>query len=165
VVGHDVTIFDGAYIRSARPGTIQIGSNTNIHMGFWLDCGGTQDATGSLRIGQGCLLQPYATINAGGTSITIGDHVICGQMVSIHAGNHVFSDPDRFIAEQGTTHKGVVIEDDCWIGAKAAILDGVTIGRGSVVGAGAVVTRSLPTLSVAAGVPARIIGMRGKGRI
>lgn len=162
--GRDVTIFDGAYIRSARPDTVRINSNTNIHMGFWLDCGGDQEATGFLQIGENCLLQPYAMMNAAGAGITIGNHVICGQMVSIHAGHHVFSDPARLIREQGTTHKGVVIEDDCWIGAKVTILDGVTIGRGSVIGAGAVVTSSLPPLSVAAGNPARILRMRGDGR-
>lgn len=163
LVGHDVTIFDSSYIRSARPGTVRIGSNTNIHMGFWLDCGGEQTATGFLEIGDNCLLQPYATLNASGAGIRIGNDVICGPMVSIHAGNHVFSDPHRLIREQGTTHQGVVIEDDCWIGAKVTILDGVIIGRGSVVGAGAVVTKSLPALSVAVGSPARILRQRGEG--
>jgi len=162
--GHDVTIFDGAYIRSVRPGTVCIGSNTDIHMGFWLDCGGKQDGAGSFQIGHHCLLQPYATMNAGGAHIVIGNYVICGQMVSIHAGNHSFDDPARLIAEQGTTHQGVVIEDDCWLGAKVTILDGVTIGRGSVIGAGAVVTKSLPAMSVAVGVPARIIKVRGARR-
>lgn len=160
-VGHDVTIFDGAYIRSMRPGSVRIGSNTSIHMGLWLDCGVAQDGMGSLRVGEHCLLQPYVTINAGEARVAIGDYVLIGQMVSIHAGNHVFADPERLIIEQGTTHECVTIEDDCWIGAKATILDGVTIGRGSVVGAGAVVTRSLPPLSIAVGNPARIIGMRG----
>jgi carbonic anhydrase/acetyltransferase-like protein (isoleucine patch superfamily) len=160
-VGHDVTIFDGAYIRSVRPDTVRIGGNTDIHMGFWLDCGGAHDAPGSLSIGRGCLLQPYITINAGGARIAIGDHVLLGQMVSIHAGNHAFEDPNRLIVEQGTTHQGITIEEDCWIGAKATILDGVTIGRGSVVGAGAVVTGSLPALSISVGNPARIIRMRG----
>lgn len=164
-VGHDVTIFDGAYIRSARPGTVCIGSKTNIHMGFWLDCGGEQDTAGFLRVGHHCLLQPYATMNAAGAGITIGNHVLFGQMVSVHAGNHLFDDPERLIMEQGTVHQGVVIEDDCWIGAKATILDGVTIGRGSVVGAGAVVTTSLPPLSVAAGVPARILRTRSQARV
>lgn len=159
--GNDVTIFDSGYIRSARPDTVRVGSNTNIHMGFWLDCGGGQEATGFLQIGENCLVQPYATMNAAGAGITIGDNVICGQMVSIHAGNHVYSDTERLIREQGTTHKGVVIEDDCWIGAKVTILDGVTIGRGSVVGAGAVVTKSLLPLSIAAGNPARTLRMRG----
>jgi len=163
-VGHDVTISDGGYIRSARPDTVRIGSNTNIHMGFWLDCGGDQAATGFLQIGDNCLLQPYVAMNGGGAGISIGNDVLCGQMVSIHAGNHVFSDPERLIREQGTTHKGVVIEDDCWISAKVTILDGVTIGRGSIIGAGAVVTRSLPPLSIAVGNPARILRMRGEGR-
>jgi acetyltransferase-like isoleucine patch superfamily enzyme len=162
-VGHDVTIFDGSYIRSARPGTVRIGSNTNIHMGFWLDCGGDRTAVGFLEIGDNCLLQPYATMNASGAGIRIGNDVIFGPMVSIHAGNHVFSDPDRLIREQGTTHQGVVVGDDCWIGAKVTILDGVIIGRGSVVGAGAVVTKSLPSLSIAVGNPARILRRRSEG--
>lgn len=163
-VGHNVSILDGAYIRSARPNTVRIGSNTDIHIGFWLDCGDGQKATGFLQIGEHCLLQPYAAMNASGAGIVIGNYVIFGQMVSIHAGSHVFSDPDRMIRKQGTTHKGVVIEDDCWIGAKTTILDGVTVGRGSVVGAGAVVTKSLPPLSVAVGNPARIIRVRGDRR-
>lgn len=163
-VGHNVTIFDGAYIRSVVPGSVQIGSHTDIHMGFWLDCGGSHNEAGTVTIGDDCLLQPYITVNAGGGSITIGNHVIFGSMVGIHAGNHVFCDPHRLIKEQGTRHQGIVIEDDCWIGAKVTILDGVTIGRGSVVGAGAVVAKSLPPFSVAAGVPAQIISMRGEER-
>jgi acetyltransferase-like isoleucine patch superfamily enzyme len=62
--------------------------------------------------------------------------------------------------EQGVTQKGIVIEDDCWIAANSIILDGVTIGRGSVVAAGAVVSKSVPPYSVVAGVPARIIKSR-----
>lgn len=158
--GHDVTIFDGAYIRSARPSTVCIGNCTNIHMGFWLDCGADPRDVGFLRIGSQCQLQPYVTMNAGRGAVTIGDHVTLSQLVSIHAGNHVFEDPGRLIVEQGTTHQGVTIEDDCWIGAKATILDGVTIGRGCVIGAGAVVTRSIPPYSVAMGVPARVVRQR-----
>jgi acetyltransferase-like isoleucine patch superfamily enzyme len=84
-------------------------------------------------------------------------------MVSLHAGNHRFDHPTKLIVEQGTVHKGIVIEDDCWIGAKATILDGATIGRGCVVGAGAVVTRSIPPYSVAIGVPARVVKQRRNG--
>jgi len=61
---------------------------------------------------------------------------------------------------QGVTRAGIVIEDDCWLGAGAKILDGVTVGAGSVVGAGAVVTRSFPPKSVIGGVPAKLLRHR-----
>ena len=56
-----------------------------------------------------------------------------------------------------------MVEDDCWIGAGAMILDGVRIGRGCVIAAGAVVTRDMPAYSVVAGVPARVIKSRRPG--
>jgi acetyltransferase-like isoleucine patch superfamily enzyme len=56
--------------------------------------------------------------------------------------------------------EGIVVEDDVWIGWRATVLDGVTIGRGAVVAACAVVTKSVPPYSIVAGVPARIIGVR-----
>jgi acetyltransferase-like isoleucine patch superfamily enzyme len=55
---------------------------------------------------------------------------------------------------------GVTIEDDVWIGAQAIVLRGVTVGRGSIVGAGAVVKKSVPPYSIVAGVPARVIRFR-----
>ena len=53
-----------------------------------------------------------------------------------------------------------MIEDDCWIGSGVRILDGVTIGHGSIVGAGAVVTKSIPPYSIAVGVPAKVVSQR-----
>jgi acetyltransferase-like isoleucine patch superfamily enzyme len=159
VLGHDVTILDFAYIRSAFRGSVQAGDHTAFHIGFWLDCGSAHDPPGFFHVGSHCLIQPYGVMNAGG-GITIGDHVLMGQMVTIHAGNHRFDDPTRRIDEQGTVHEGVTIEDDCWIGAKATILDGVRIGHGAVIGAGAVVTHSVAPYAVAVGVPARVIKQR-----
>jgi acetyltransferase-like isoleucine patch superfamily enzyme len=54
----------------------------------------------------------------------------------------------------------IVIEDDVWIGYRAIVLKGVTVGRGSVVGAGSVVTRDVPRYAIVAGVPARKVGVR-----
>ncbi|MEB3336520.1 MAG: DapH/DapD/GlmU-related protein [Leptolyngbyaceae bacterium] len=72
----------------------------------------------------------------------------------------MFKSIDTPINEQGLIGLGVVIEDDCWLGCGAKVMDGITIGKGSVIGAGAVVTKSLPPYSIAVGVPARIIGKR-----
>ena len=160
-VGDDVTFVGFSYIRSTRPGTIRIGSETAFPVGFWLHCGGP-DNPGLVEIGHHCQFGPYVSMNAGGSSITVGNRVGISHLTTIFAGQHVFDDPARPIFEQGTTHEGVTIEDDCWIGAKSVILDGVTIGHGSVVGAGAVVTESLPPLSIAVGIPARIIRRRGR---
>ncbi len=78
----------------------------------------------------------------------------------MYANSHNFSDPNIPINQQGLTCKGILIEDDCWLGTGVRVLDGVTIGRGSIVGAGAVVTKSLPPYSIAVGVPARVIDRR-----
>jgi acetyltransferase-like isoleucine patch superfamily enzyme len=63
--------------------------------------------------------------------------------------------------EQPLTSRGdIVLEDDVWLGANVVVLDGVTIGRGAIVGAGAVVTQSIPPYAIAGGVPARVIRYR-----
>lgn len=80
---------------------------------------------------------------------------------SIFAGSHVFSDPNVPMQDQGMSTKGgIFIQDDVWIGTHAAILDGVTIGSGSIVAAGAVVTCDVPPGVIVAGVPAKVIKTR-----
>jgi acetyltransferase-like isoleucine patch superfamily enzyme len=69
----------------------------------------------------------------------------------------VARDPEVPIVDQGITAQGIVIEDDVWLAAGAIVLDGAHVGRGSVVGAGAVVTGDLPPYSVAVGSPAKVI--------
>jgi len=94
--------------------------------------------------------------------VIIGTHVLMGQRVTILTTNHEFEDPNIPIHYQGgRERKPVHIGDDVWIGANCIILPGVTIGDGAVIGAGSVVTRSVPSLAVAAGNPARVIRQRG----
>ncbi|MDY6901089.1 MAG: acyltransferase [Cyanobacteriota bacterium] len=95
--------------------------------------------TGDIKIGKNCLIAPH-----------------CG----IFANSHIFTDPTRTIEEQGVTSKGIVIEDDCWLGHNVTVLDGVKIGKGSIIGAGSVVNQNIPPFSIAVGTPARIIRNR-----
>jgi acetyltransferase-like isoleucine patch superfamily enzyme len=87
--------------------------------------------------------------------VTIGNHVNLAQGITVTALNHNVNDITKTIGEQGVTTKQVVIKDDVWIGANAVILPGVTIGRHSVVAAGAVVTKDVPDYTIVGGVPAK----------
>lgn len=162
IVGDDVTIEEYGYLHCLSARGVRFGNRTSVGRNLWLHCGGTPDnyAHGWFTIGDDSFIGCNAVIGAGG-GITIGNGVQIGQCVNMHAENHEFADSQRWIRDQGVSYKGIVIEDDVWIGSKVTILDGVTIGTGAVVGAGAVVTRSVEPYTIVAGVPARVIGMRG----
>ena len=89
--------------------------------------------------------------------VTIGNNVILAQNIVMSGLNHTYKDPEVPIYLQGETVSEIRIEDDCWIGANAVLTAGVTIGRHSVIAAGAVVTKNIPAYSVAVGNPARVI--------
>lgn len=86
---------------------------------------------------------------AGG--IEIGDDVVAGQFIWFRSENHKYNDMTILIREQGVTHKGIKIGDNCWIGAGAVFLDGASVGNGCVVGANAVITKEFPENVVIAG--------------
>jgi acetyltransferase-like isoleucine patch superfamily enzyme len=112
-----------------------------------------------LKIGNNSSIGPYSYIGCSGF-IEIGDNVMMSPRVSIYAENHLFDNPDLSIKEQGVKREFVKIEDDCWIAANTVILAGVTIGRGSVIAAGSVVTKDVPPYSIVGGVPAKVIKSR-----
>ena len=112
-----------------------------------------------LVIGDHSNIGPYSYMGCSG-KITIGNHVMMGPRVSIYAENHVFDNPAILMKDQGVEKKEVIIEDDCWLAANSIILAGVTIGKGSVVAAGSVVTDHVAPYSVVAGVPAKFIKSR-----
>ena len=109
------------------------------------------NAVGDVVIGDHSRIGLHCTVIG---PVRIGSHVNLAQGITVSALNHNFNDTDKTIDSQGVSTKEVVIEDDVWIGANAVILPGVTIGNHSVIAAGAVVTKSIPPHSLAAGVPA-----------
>jgi acetyltransferase-like isoleucine patch superfamily enzyme len=89
--------------------------------------------------------------------VTIGNNVILAQNIVVSGLNHEYRNADVPIMDQPILVAPIVIEDDCWIAANAVITSGVTIGKHSVIAAGAVVTKSIPPYSIAAGNPAKVI--------
>jgi acetyltransferase-like isoleucine patch superfamily enzyme len=89
--------------------------------------------------------------------VSIGNFVIFAQNIVVSGLNHAYEDIEVPISKQKETTALITVEDECWIGANAIITAGVTIGKHSVVAAGAVVTKSVPAYSVVVGNPARVI--------
>jgi acetyltransferase-like isoleucine patch superfamily enzyme len=100
-----------------------------------------------LVVGDNSSIGPHAYVGCSG-KITIGKNVMFGPKCSLFAENHNFSDKENTIKSQGVNQKGITVEDDCWIGSNVVILDGVTIGKGSVIGAGTLITKSVPEGSI-----------------
>ncbi|MCC7598329.1 acyltransferase [Janthinobacterium sp. FW305-129] len=130
-------------------GVLSIGSRTTLQKGVTLN--------GNVRIGANCILAPNIFISSGthifdrwpGLPIQWQEQFF-HEGVAAPAGARLASDYDR----------PVEIGEDCWLGVNAMILPGVTIGRGCVVGAGSVVSKSVAPYSIVAGVPAKPIGQR-----
>lgn len=158
--GDDVLIGDYSFLHCLCAKGVRFGAHTSTSSNLWLSCGRNLESPGYFEIGEYSFIGPNGVMGAGG-GILIGNHVQLGPGVTIVAENHCYADTDQRIDEQGVKHEGVIIEDDCWLGGRVTVLDGVTIGRGSVIGAGAVVTKDIPSLSVAIGVPARVVKKRG----
>lgn len=151
---HDVTI------DALSKEGIQIGNNFTLREYSIIECTGVIRAPGEgLIIGDNVGISQNAFIGVRG-KVSIGNNVIMGPYVVIYAANHNFDDPNSLIIEQGENRKGITIEDDCWLGARSVVLDGVTVGKGSVVAAGCVVTKDVPPYSVVGGVPGKIIKKR-----
>ncbi len=162
--GDQITIEDYAYMHCLSEHGVHISSFTSIDRNLWLHCGGRPGDCGNgfFEIGEHSYIGCNAVIGAGG-GIRIGNYVLVGQSVNMHAEQHRFADTNRLICEQGVSYRSLVIEDDVWVGSKVTILTGVTIGRGAVIGAGSVVTRDIAPYSVAVGVPAKVIRSRKRG--
>lgn len=120
----------------------------------------------SLDVGSNVYIGYHADFVATRSKIIIGDHVVFGPHVSIRGGDHRFDIPGRYIDSIKDDEKlpqndaDVIFEGDNWIGMNTVILKGVTIGFGSIVAAGAVVSNSVPPFAIVGGVPAKVIRYR-----
>jgi len=132
-LGEHVVIQAG--FRVTNPELISVGSNCNFAQGVFI---------------------------TGGGGVSIGDWVGFGPDTKIWSVNHRFDDADRPWLVQGWEKAPVVVEDDVWLGANVFVMPGVTIGRGAIVSASAVVNKSIPAYALVSGNPARVIGWRKK---
>ncbi|MDW7725825.1 MAG: acyltransferase [Candidatus Methanoperedens sp.] len=172
-------IFFGRNITLRQPCKIKIGNNTIIDDYSQLIVDGENSI--GIELGDNIIINQNARLKGNGfleigdntkinynCSITFGDKVIIGKNVLIGAysfiigsATHKFDRIDIPIVAQGKESKGgIIIEDNVWIGAGVIILNGVKIGRDSIIGAGSVVTKSIPEFSIATGVPANVVKKR-----
>ncbi|RFZ92821.1 acyltransferase [Mucilaginibacter conchicola] len=159
--GKNLILEDGVYLNGLSANGIRIKDNVSIARNSTILCTGVIAHKGTgVNIGNNCGINTGVFIGGQG-GVTIGNDVIIGPGAKIFSENHEYCHPDIIIKNQGVTRKGVVIQDNCWIGANVIILDGVTVGEGCVIAAGSVVIKSVPANSVVGGVPAKVI----KGRV
>lgn len=159
-LGRTVMIGDQVEINALCKDGVTIGNNVSIHRNTIIDCTGVIRELGEgLEIGNNVGIAQNCFIQVRG-KVKIGSNIMFAPNVSIFSENHNTASVEKLMIEQGTIRKGVIIEDDVWIGTRAVILDGVTIGRGSIVAAGSIVNRDVPPFSVVGGVPAKVIKSR-----
>ena len=128
------------------------GQSVNVERGANFYTGWEVEVGDHSSLGVDCMV-PY--------DLKVGKDVMMGPYVIIVGENHNFADRETPMRLQGyTKFPPVRIEDDVWIGARSIILPGLTIGKGSIIGAGSVVTKDVPPYAICAGNPARIIKYR-----
>lgn len=146
----------GSVVDVRSPERLILGSEVFVDCGVVLHCGGMDWApdVGGISIGAKSYVGPNSVL-FGAAGIEIGESVLISPGVVITSHQHSYGS-DLDIRDQPLWYGKVVIERDVWIGANATILPGVRVGRGSVVGAGAVVTSDVADRTVVVGVPAQV---------
>lgn len=136
---------------------ISIGDNTTILRGARIQNYEGVICNPQIKIGNRCYLgYNLSLLNA--SNITIGDDVLFASNILISSENHGI-DPENTIQymDQPLNSKAINIGDGCWLGEKVCVLPGVTIGKKCIIGAGSIVTKSIPDFSIAVGNPAKVI--------
>ena len=157
VLGHHVLIDDRVTIfQSKDGGPILIGNHVHIYRDTVIQNG----QKGRIKFATGLVIQPRCHFSAYKGSIEIGENAQIAANCAFYSYNHGFA-ADKLIVEQPMKSKGdIIIEDDAWLGFGVIVLNGVKVGKGAVIGAGSVVTKSIPDGAIASGNPARVIRMR-----
>lgn len=148
---HWMLYFPGLGAILAKRKLSRFGERSEIRPHSYLVC------TESIEIGNNVVIRPNCMLMATEDGrIVIGNDVLIGSNVHFYVADHRFEDREMTIVSQGhKPSRDIVIEDDVWIGGNVTILRGVRVGRHSVIAAGSVVTRSVESNSIYAGVPAR----------
>ena len=155
-VGKGFYLGDRSRVLALSIDGIRIADGVTIRENAWIQCASSPRNPGQgLSIGEGTYIGPYAIIGVGGP-IDIGARCQFGAGVTLIAENHDVT--EQGVSASGVTRRGITIGAGTWIGHRATVLDGVTLGERCIVGAGAVVTKSFPAGSTVVGVPARRIG-------
>jgi acetyltransferase-like isoleucine patch superfamily enzyme len=145
----------GCIIFAGAKATIELGEMNIFYPGCILRL-----ERGFIRTGWRVSFGPGCQIYETRAGLTIGDNTMLAGGVKLCGVNHSYSDASLPMRDQPTVEEPIVIGEDVWIGMGAMVLPGVEIGRGAVVGAGSVVTRSIPPYSVGHGAPFRVTGTR-----
>lgn len=153
--GGNLQIGKGLIVHSGRG--FHIGKNVRLGRFCRLSCYETVNGLPKITIDDNCYIGDHFSIMAGG-DITIGKHTLIASYVAIISENHGM-DPEAGLKYglQPLIGKAVNIGKNCWIGEKVIIMPGVSIGDWCILAAGAVVTKNIPSYSIVAGNPARII--------
>lgn len=161
--GRGVKIGARSRLSTSLNGTIVLGKRV------WLSSDVEMETSNRISIGEGTTVQRRATING---SVTVGAGCIIAPNVFVSSGTHPFREfPEYSIREQErliterdgsleSLDKPITIGEDCWLGVNVVVCPGVAIGRGCVIGANSVVVRDIPSNSICAGAPAKVIGDR-----
>lgn len=133
---------------------IDIGDNVFVGRNTIIYCqNGDVEIGDNANIGSNC--QIFSA-----RKVEIGKNVLIAAYTYLVGGGHIYEDTELPIIEQGRTASGIKIGDNVWLGASVKVLDGVTIGEGAIIAAGAVVTGDIPPFAIAGGIPAKIIKLR-----
>lgn len=155
--GNFLKIGDYVYISGLGKLGVTIGHNVGIGAFSRIVVSTSLHQLGEyIKIGNNVGIGEFAYLGGAG-GLEIGNGCIIGQYFSCHPENHNYQYDDVEYRFQGVTRKGIKIGNNCWIGSKVTVLDGVTIGDNCVIAAGSVVIKDIPANSVIGGVPAKVI--------